>query len=46
MGTLPYDTIVTEAMVQGQPVTAYQPKGAMARALQEMWDKVSARLEE
>jgi MinD superfamily P-loop ATPase len=46
VGTLPYDNIVTESMVQGQPVTAYQPKGAMTRALQEMWQKVSAQLEE
>jgi MinD superfamily P-loop ATPase len=46
VGRLPYDTIVTEAMVQGQPVTAYQPKGAMTRALREMWAKVRARLEE
>jgi MinD superfamily P-loop ATPase len=46
VGELPYDTIVTEAMVQGQPVTAYQPNGAMARALQDMWQKVSVRLEE
>jgi MinD superfamily P-loop ATPase len=45
-GELPYDTIVTEAMVQGQPVTAYEPEGAMTRALQEMWVKVRARLEE
>jgi MinD superfamily P-loop ATPase len=46
VGELPYDTIVTEAMVQGQPVTAYQPEGAMTRAIREMWVKVSARLEE
>ena len=46
VGMLPYDNIVTEAMVQGQPVTAYQPNGAMTRALQEMWEKAGARLEE
>jgi MinD superfamily P-loop ATPase len=46
VGMLPYDTIVTEAMVQGQPVTAYEPQGMMTRALRNMWAKVSARLEE
>jgi MinD superfamily P-loop ATPase len=37
VGKLPYDTVVTEAMVQGQPVTVYQPQGAMAHALREVW---------
>jgi MinD superfamily P-loop ATPase len=46
VGMLPYDTIVTEAMVQGQPVTAYQPNGMMTRALRNMWTKISARLED
>jgi MinD superfamily P-loop ATPase len=43
-GKLPYDTVVTEAMVQGQPVTAYQPDGPMAMALREMWAQVRKRL--
>ena len=45
VGKLPYDTVVTKAMVQGQPVTAYQPHGAVATALGEMWARVRARLE-
>jgi MinD superfamily P-loop ATPase len=45
VGQLPYDTIVTEAMVQGQPVTEYQPESAMAMALSEAWDRIRARLE-
>jgi MinD superfamily P-loop ATPase len=40
VGRLPYDTVVTEAMVQGQPVTAYQPEGAVAKALREVWARV------
>jgi MinD superfamily P-loop ATPase len=40
VGKLPYDTVVTEAMVQGQPVTAYQPEGPMAVALRELWARV------
>jgi MinD superfamily P-loop ATPase len=46
VGKLPFDTIVTEAMVQGQPVTAYQPDGAMAAALGTAWSRIRARLEE
>jgi MinD superfamily P-loop ATPase len=45
VGKLPYDTVVTEAMVQGQPVTAYQPDGPMARALRSAWAQIRARLE-
>lgn len=40
VGKLPYDPVVTEAMVQGQPVTAYQPDGAMAAALRKVWARV------
>jgi MinD superfamily P-loop ATPase len=43
VGQLPYDTVVTEAMVQGQPVTAYQPEGAVAKALREVWARVQER---
>jgi MinD superfamily P-loop ATPase len=45
VGELPFDTVVTEAMVQGQPVTAYQPDGAMATALRKTWSRVLAWLE-
>jgi MinD superfamily P-loop ATPase len=44
VGKLPYDTIVTEAMIQGQPVTLYEPEGAMAGALREVWAQVRAHL--
>jgi MinD superfamily P-loop ATPase len=44
VGKLPYDTVVTEAMVQGQPVTMYQPEGAVTRALHETWAQVRKRL--
>jgi MinD superfamily P-loop ATPase len=45
VGKLPYDNVVTEAMVQGQPVTAYQPEGAMAGKLRSVWARVKERLE-
>jgi len=44
VGKLPYDTVVTEAMVRGQPVTAYQPDGPMAMALSAVWARVKERL--
>ncbi len=43
-GKLPYDNAVTEAMVHGQPVTAYQPDGPMAVALRAVWAQVRERL--
>jgi MinD superfamily P-loop ATPase len=46
VGELPFDTVVTEAMVQGQPVTVYQPEGAMTAALRQMWVRVRTRLGE
>ena len=39
-GRLPYDDVVTEAMVRGQPVTAYQPDGPMSLALRKVWARV------
>lgn len=44
VGKLPYDTIFTEAMVHGQPVTVYQPDGPMATALRKMWARVREHL--
>ena len=37
IGTIPFDTAVTEAMTHGEPVTAYQTDGAAAQALREVW---------
>jgi MinD superfamily P-loop ATPase len=45
VGELPFDTVVTEAMVQGQPVTAYQPDGAMTAALRKAWTQIRTWLE-
>ncbi len=45
VGLIPFDTTVTEAMVQGQPVTAYQPAAPASQALRELWGKVSVILE-
>ena len=42
-GRIPYDTVVTEAMVRGQPVTAYAD-GAVSGALREVWERVREHL--
>ncbi len=44
VGKLPYDSVVTKAMVQGQPVTTYRSEGLMAAALREMWVCIGRRL--
>jgi MinD superfamily P-loop ATPase len=43
VGRIPYDTIVTEAMVQGQPVTDYAD-GTVTEALEAMWSRIRERL--
>lgn len=43
VGRIPYDTSVTEAMVQGQPVTAYT-NGLVSEALRGIWKRVKAHL--
>jgi MinD superfamily P-loop ATPase len=40
VGRLPFDTVVTEAMVQGQPVTAYCPDSLISQALRDTWRRV------
>ncbi|MBN1977526.1 MAG: (4Fe-4S)-binding protein, partial [Anaerolineae bacterium] len=42
-GRIPYDTVVTEAMVWGCPVTEHTD-GPVSGALQEMWGRVKVRL--
>jgi MinD superfamily P-loop ATPase len=44
VGRLSYDPVVTEAMVQGMPVTVYEPNGPIATALGDVWAAVRGRL--
>jgi len=44
VGRIPFDATVTQAMVQGQPATAYQPDSSASRALSEVWQRIAARL--
>lgn len=43
VGRLPYDGVVTEAMVQGVPVTEYRD-GLLSRALRDTWLRLRDRL--
>jgi MinD superfamily P-loop ATPase len=44
VGQIPFDATVTEAMVQGEPVTAYCCAAPASRALLVIWERVAARL--
>lgn len=43
VGRIPYDDAVTEAMVQGRPVTAYTD-GPVTEALRDVWEQVKQQL--
>jgi MinD superfamily P-loop ATPase len=45
VGRIPFDTAVTEAMVQGQPVTQYAPDSPASQALRGVWAQVAAILQ-
>jgi len=45
VGRIPFDTTVTEAMVQGQSVTRYDPDAPCSQALREVWGRVTALLQ-
>ncbi len=44
IGELPLDTGVTQAMVDGRPVTEYRPGSEISKALRGVWKGVEARL--
>ncbi|MGQ9585203.1 MAG: nucleotide-binding protein [Anaerolineae bacterium] len=44
VGRIPYDTVVTEAMVQGQPVTAFSD-GPVTEELRRTWQKIKEYLD-
>jgi MinD superfamily P-loop ATPase len=46
VGHIPFDLAVTEAMVQGEPVTAYQPDSPAGQALRDVWACVASALDE
>jgi MinD superfamily P-loop ATPase len=44
VGQIPFDLTVTEAMVQGQTITAFAPEAPASQAIREIWYKVIAVL--
>jgi MinD superfamily P-loop ATPase len=44
VGQIPFDPLVTEAMLNGEPVTAYRPEAPSSQALVAIWQTVCARL--
>jgi MinD superfamily P-loop ATPase len=45
IGWIPFDEAVTRAMVQGQPVTAWQSESPASRALLAVWESVRGHLD-
>jgi MinD superfamily P-loop ATPase len=43
LGQIPYDPVVTEAMVQGLPVTDYESSD-LTNILQKVWQRARERL--
>ena len=46
IGCIPFDPIVTKAMLNGEPITTYQPDSPASQAIITIWQAVAARLEE
>ena len=46
VGRIPFDLTITEAMVQGEPVTAYRPDAPASQALRNIWTEVFAILQD
>jgi MinD superfamily P-loop ATPase len=44
IGHIPFDSVVTEAMIRGQPVTAYRPESSASQAMVAAWQTVAACL--
>jgi MinD superfamily P-loop ATPase len=39
VGEIPFEPIVTEAMVAGKPIVEYAPKSNVSKAIEELWKK-------
>ncbi len=40
VGKIPFDPLVTKAMVAGKPVTEYSPKSRVSKAIAELWKQI------
>jgi MinD superfamily P-loop ATPase len=45
IGRIPFDPAVTEAMINGEPVTVYQPNSMASQAMIAVWQTVAARVD-
>ncbi|MDI6848051.1 MAG: P-loop NTPase, partial [Candidatus Bathyarchaeia archaeon] len=41
VGKIPFDPIVTEAMVNGKTIIEYSPSSAVAKEIEILWEKIS-----
>jgi MinD superfamily P-loop ATPase len=46
VGRIPFDRIVTEAMVAGKTVIEYSPESAVSREIEHVWKRIDAVLDE
>ncbi len=44
IGRIPFDPAVTEAMINGEPVTVYQPASPASQAISQIWQAVVHRM--
>jgi MinD superfamily P-loop ATPase len=44
VGEIPFDTIMTDAMIQGQPITVYAPQSSVSKELQKTWQQILDRI--
>jgi len=44
VGRILFDQVVTEAMVNGQPVVAYSPESGVAKEIRQIWERILSAL--
>jgi MinD superfamily P-loop ATPase len=44
VGKIPFDPIVTEAMVAGKPIVEYSPESRVSKAIVELWKQTAKQL--
>ena len=44
IGHIPFDSTVTAAIVQGEPMTVHRPEAPASRALQNIWQRIATHL--
>ena len=44
VGKIPFDPIVTEAMVAGKPIMEYAPKSNVSQAIKELWKRILEKI--